>query len=357
MMQAAAAEWVSNTDAGAVVRSLVGAKRVVVVTHSKPDGDAAGSVLGLVRALRLKGVDAEGWFVAPLPGWLPQIVRGTPARIFEPGKPVQPADGSAFDPRPEPDVIAVLDTGSWSQLAELRPWLEPRADRAVLIDHHLHGDPATAARRIVDSTAAATTQLVAPVAAAVLGLGSPAELPVDVAEPLYLGLATDTGWFRHSSVTPAAMRLAADLMAAGVVHTDLYEMIEQQGTAARLRLMSRALCSLRIEHGGAVAIMALRQADFAAAGADRSDTTGFIDLPMTIASVRVSALVTEEKPEGGADSKPVTKISLRSKPGDDAVDVNRVAGKMGGGGHARAAGARVELAIDGAIGRLLEALE
>lgn len=356
MTQTAAGRWTSNTDAAAIVRTLSAAKRVVVVTHSKPDGDAAGSVLGVVRALRLKGVDAEGWFVAPLPGWLPQVVRGTPTRVFAPAQPTRPADGSAFDPRPEPDAIAVLDTGSWSQLAELRPWLEPRAERAVLIDHHLHGDAATAARRIVDSTAAATTQLVAPVAAAILGAASPADLPVEVAEPLYLGLATDTGWFRHSNVTPAAMRLAADLLAAGVVHTDLYEMIEQQGTASRLRLMSRALGALRIERSGSVAIMTLRLADFAAAGADRSDTTGFIDLPMTLAGVRVSALVTEEKPENGSAEKPVTKISLRSKPGEDAVDVNRVAGRLGGGGHARAAGARVELPVDRAIERLLEAL-
>jgi phosphoesterase RecJ-like protein len=356
MTQTARGQWTSNTDPDTVVRTLAGAKRVVVVTHSKPDGDAAGSALGLVRALRLRTVDAEAWFVSPLPGWLPSIVRGTPVRIFAPGQPMRPADGSAFDPSPEPDVIAVLDTGSWSQLAELRPWLEPRADRAVLIDHHLHGDTAAAAMRIIDSTAAATTQLVAPVVTAILGVGSPARLPVEVAEPLYLGLATDTGWFRHSSVTPEAMHLAGDLLAAGVVHSDLYELIEQQGTAARLRLMSRALGGLRLERSGAVAIMTLRRADFAAAGADRSDTTGFIDIPMTIAGVRVSALVTEEKPENGAAEKPVTKISLRSKPGSDAVDVNRVAGTLGGGGHARAAGARVELPVEQAIERLLEAL-
>lgn len=347
--------WASNVGTDEIIAALRGAQRVVVVTHSKPDGDAAGSVLGLVRTLRLRGVEAEGWFVGPLPGWMPQIVRGTQARVFSPSRPMEPADGSAFDPKPEPDVIAVLDTGSWSQLSELRPWLEPRASRAVLIDHHLHGDPGTAARRLVDPRAAATTQLVAPVCVGVLGGGDASRLPVDVAEPLYLGLATDTGWFRHSNVTAAAMRLASELLGAGVSHTDLYELIEQQGTAARLRLMSRALAGLRLERDGTLAVMVLRRADFTATGADRSDTTGFIDLPMGIGSVRVSALVTEERPEE-ENGSPVTKISLRSKPGEGSVDVNELARKLGGGGHARAAGAKVNLPVEEAVERLMGAL-
>lgn len=349
-------DWASNTSATRIARTLRSAApgRIVVITHSKPDGDAAGSAFALTRALRRAGVRAEVWFVGPLPAWMPNIQGDTPIRLFAGGKDCEPADGSPFDPGEEPAAIAVLDTGSWSQLAELRRYLEPRAGRAVLIDHHLHGDPETAAQRIIDPAAASTTQLVAPVCVEVLGLSSAAHLPVEVAEPLYLGLATDTGWFRQSNTTAEALRLAADLLAAGVVHTKLFAIIEQQGTVARLRLLSRALASLRIECGGKVAIMILRRDDFAASGAERNDTTAFIDLPMTIPEVQVSVLVTEERPP--QDGTPVTKLSLRSKPGDHPVDVNELAGRLGGGGHARAAGARCELPVEEAIARLLEAM-
>jgi phosphoesterase RecJ-like protein len=102
--------------------------------------------------------------------------------------------------------------------------------------------------------------------------------------------------------------------------------------------------------------MTLRRADFAACAADRNDSTGFVEIPLTIGSVRVSAVITEESPDQGEGTAAVSKISLRSKPGAGAVDVNLVSGRLGGGGHARAAGARVSMPIDEARRAFLEAL-
>lgn len=351
-----ASSWATNTTVEQVAATMRKARSVVVTTHAKPDGDAIGSALAVARSLRHGGADVAVWLTGPLPRWTREMCDRTPEREFQPGRPLTPADGQVWE-NPDPDLAVVVDTGSWNQVAELRPWLEGRAERTIIMDHHLHGDAPMASRRIVDSTSASCTQVVAPVCAALMGASSAAGLPADVAEPLYLGLATDTGWFRYSSVTPATLRLAADLVEAGVNHTRLYRVIEQQDNAARWRLLGRALSSLVLHDiGGAgrIATMRLTLGDFRQTGADQNDMSGFADMVLTVASVEVSVVLSESPVAPG--EPPLTKFSLRSKPGPGAVDVNAVAKKLGGGGHARAAGAKMRAGLDDAQRALLEAL-
>lgn len=325
--------WETNTDTTEVARLLRSAKRAICVTHSKPDGDAAGSSLAAARAMRRVGVDASVCFIGPPPRWLTEFAGSTPVRIEAPGTSIRPsATGS------DPDVVVVTDTGSWSQLAEVAEWLKGMRDRTVVIDHHLHGDGDVARWRLIRTKDAATTQALAPVCAALLGVPA-AQFPPDVAEALYLGLATDTQWFRLSNVSPATFQLAGDLLSAGVNHTHLYEMIEQRDTPSRWRLLARALSSLELHDNGRLAMMQLSLKDFDDCGADRNDTAGFADMVLHIETVRVAVVLTEaDAPPGGP---PASKVSMRSKPGPDAVDVNAATRRLGGGGHARAAGAKM----------------
>lgn len=345
----AAGEWVTTTSYDDAAAALRAARSVVVVTHVKPDGDAVGSTLAVTRALKHAGIAAEIWFAGPVPRWIGEICTPTPYREIPAGKGVQAAG--------DPDLCVIVDTGSWTQLGEMRAFLEKRSDRNINLDHHLHGDAAVATRRIVDSSCASCTQVLAPLCTRLLGVASAARLPRDVAEPLYLGLATDTGWLRFSSVTPATLRLAADLLEAGVDHTRLYRLIEQQDVAGRWRLLGRALESLEMHSIHApsdAATMTLTLRDFQGAGADQNDTSGFADMLLTVSSVEVAAVITETPVPAG--EPPLTKFSLRSKPGPKAVDVNAVCQKLGGGGHARAAGAKARVPLAEAKRMLLEAL-
>lgn len=348
--------WASNTTVEEIARWLGSKQSVVLVTHGKPDGDALGSTIAVARALNIaaggsaagfSGVAsrAEAWFTGPMPGWWRSIVQDTKARLIDQHNPPPSSH--------EPDAVLVLDTGAWSQLADYRPWLDSQHDRCTLIDHHLNGDAEIAHRRLIDTSAAAACEIVAGLCTRLLGVDSPAALPVEVAQPLYLGLATDTGWFRHSNVSPSVYRLAADLVETGVAHERLFEMIEQRERAGRLRLLARALNTLEMHDDGRVAIVCLRQADFEKAGAAPGESGGFLDLIKTVESVRVAALLTELETAGGV----VTKISFRSKGGADLVDVNKVSMLLGGGGHAQAAGARlVGTKLADARTRVLEAL-
>jgi phosphoesterase RecJ-like protein len=344
-------KWGSTTDAAGIAARLSAARRAVIVTHGKPDGDAVGSTLAVARALALKGAWAEVWYIGPTSPWVEPLVGKTPARVFEPAKP-------ATGPKPDDfDTLICVDTGTWSQLAEFKDWMPAFSSRAVLIDHHLHGDPDVAAMRLVETRAASCTQVLAPVLCKLLGCDSPADLPLEVAEPLYLGLATDTGWFRYSSVTRETMVLGGDLLAAGVDHTKLYRVIEQQDQPGRWKLLGRSLSSLEIHGNGRIAVQTIRSRDFAETSATRNDTTGFADMVLAVHSVQASAVIVEGEDNGGGGTGAVSKISMRTKPGPDAIDANKLLGALGGGGHARAAGAKVKATVDETKVKLLELLK
>lgn len=340
---AAAGAWESNTSLAELADWLSSRRQVVVLTHSKPDGDAVGSSLAAARALGAvvgpRGGVVVPWYYGPLPAWIDPVAAPTRYRHITEHHALQPAPGEF-----EPDAVLIVDTGTWAQVDEVRPWLETRAERAAIIDHHLQGNPEMARRRVVAPRAAAVAEPVAELCRVLLGAARYEQLPVEVAEPLYLGIATDTGWFRHSNVKPETMRLAAALLEAGVDHSRLYSLSEQQDRDARVRLMGRALASLQMFDNGRVGIVRLTGKDLHETRAEPGDSGGFTDPVLRIASVQVAVALTETFPKPGAP--PVTKVSMRSKEGPGAVDVSLVSQRLGGGGHARAAGAKVQATLD-----------
>ena len=144
--------YLTNTTVDDLARELRGASRVLVTTHQKPDGDALGSVLAVVRACQAIGVAAEGWVVDPCEGNLRSFEGATHVAHVHPRRPELPAD--AFD------LAVVVDTGAWTQLEVIAPWLRARHDRVIGFDHHARGDQ-VAARRVVDVGCGSCTALLA----------------------------------------------------------------------------------------------------------------------------------------------------------------------------------------------------
>jgi nanoRNase/pAp phosphatase (c-di-AMP/oligoRNAs hydrolase) len=344
-----ASGYTTNATPAEIAATLRAAKRVLITTHSKPDGDAAGSSLAIARALKHIGVTPEVWHVGPFQAWLKPIAGDMPIRRLSPD--TQPNDLITD----EPDAIVITDTGSWVQLEAVTPFLKSRAAKTIVIDHHLNGDTSVSARRLVDTTAAAATEVVVRVIDELLGLTPDAPLPTDIATMLYLGLATDTGWFKFSSTTPATMRLGARLLDSGVDHPALYELISQQDAPARPLLLGRALSSLIFEAQGKIGVVSITAKDIQDCKAGQEDTGGFAEPVMSVIGVQVVAVFTDATRAG--DLEPTTKISMRSKPGPNAVDVSAVAATLGGGGHARAAGLKLKLPLERAREAVLNALK
>lgn len=346
----------SNLNLSQVAERLRSATNVLIVTHAKPDGDAYGSVVALAAALSAMGKHVEPWLMPPIPESL-RVLDGFPmCKSFTPGSEIGPTD-----------CTVIVDTGAWAQLWPMKSILEPRLADTIILDHHLSGDVG-AAYKHVEGQAAACCEVIAQLLE-VMDRGRPADRslfsPV-VCEALFVGLASDTGWFRFSNTRPLTHQWAARLLSKGVNHAEVYRKLEQTERPEKLTLMIRALDSMKLLFGGRAAIMVLRGSDFQDTGALLEETERFVDIPQIVGSVELVVLVTET-PDKHASRKetpsdtplagqapqtaspvtyPVIRMSFRSKPGPRAVDVAKLASQFHGGGHARASGAKVQAPLD-----------
>src|SRR5262249_55222767 len=163
-----------------------------------------------------------------------------------------------------------------------------------------------------------------------------AKLTEHSASALFTALAMDTGWFRFSNATPATYTLAAELVKAGARPQNLYELLFEQDTLGRMKLMGLALDRLQVACDGRVAYTEIRRSDYAATGAVPADTEDLVNFTRCVAGVEVG-LFFMEQPRGG------TKISFRARA---RIDVGRLAEQFGGGGHRLASGAILEMPLE-----------
>jgi phosphoesterase RecJ-like protein len=295
---------------------LAAAGRLVLTSHQRPDGDALGCLAALARAARAAGKTARVVVHDPLPARY--------AFLFE-----QPPAGSAeFAALAErADRIVVVDTSSFAQLEPVEPALRQFSPKVLVIDHHLSSDELGDTWRDVAAAAAGVM---------VLELLELLSWPVDAAisQALLTAILTDTGWLHHANTDRRAL-LAVAQLAQGANLNELYQRIYQTDRPARLKLLAIALDSLEFSHQDQLAVMSLGPDDFARTGAAADESEDFVNEPLRVASVEVSAILVEQ-PGGGI------RASLRSRR---KVDVAAVADEFGGGGHSRAAGFRSQLPL------------
>jgi phosphoesterase RecJ-like protein len=285
-------------------------ERFVVVAHHNPDGDAVGSMLGLARALRAAGADVVMAHpdAEPVPSDLAfllsdgeSIARELPADLAE-------------------RILVAVDCASAERL-----WDQPVHEGARLVvnvDHH-QDNTRFGDLNLIEPDASSTAEVILGI---VEGAGWP--LTRDVAEPLYVGLVTDTGRFGYSNTGARAHRVAATLIEAGADPSELSRRLYAEWPLDRLLLMGRALERSRSMAGGRMLASVLTQEDFDAAGGD--DTEGIVEVMRGVRGVQAAALVREAGPAGSY------RVSLRAS--DPEVDVAQIAGEEGGGGHRAAAG-------------------
>jgi phosphoesterase RecJ-like protein len=325
-----------NDAMQAMIDALSTKTRVLITTHVRPDGDALGSTAALVMGLRKIGIAAEVLLLSHLPSKYAFIYQenAIPYQDVEKGWP----DGFSLS---RFDALLVADTGTWSQLPGLADHLGTLKGPKLVLDHHLTQEE-WADLKLVDTRAAAATEIVAELLAR-----WEIELDRAIATALYLGIAADTGWFQHSNTRPETMRLAARLMEAGVDTDAMYQHLYQNERAERLALQTRAMQSLELLADGQLAVMRLSKADFLETHAGVPSTEGLINVPLQIAAVQVSIMITDPPEQG-----PV-RVSLRSK---GQVDCAKFAEQFGGGGHARAAGLKLSATLDVAHRSVVDAM-
>jgi bifunctional oligoribonuclease and PAP phosphatase NrnA len=307
-------------------------RRFVLTSHVRPDGDALGSELAMLRVLESLGKEVLICNAFPVPRNLKFL--DFQHQFKQLGVDVSPAMLEEYE------VIIVLDTTAWVQLGAMADVLRNSKSLKVVLDHHVSGDD-LGAELFKNVDAEATGRLVIE-AADQLGV----ELTAAIAQPAFAAIATDTGWFRFSSTTADVFRLIARLVAAGATPSELYKDLYERDTLARLQLIGRAIGRAQTELDGRLIYTWIEQTDFATCGAVPSDSEDIINMTLAVDSAEVAVILVEQASGG-------FKISLRSR---NEVDVSRLAEQFGGGGHKRAAGAFLNGPLPAARTKILDAV-
>ena len=293
-------------------------RRIAIVTHYNPDGDAMGSSSGLCSVLNRIGHQA----LLVLPNtpplnlqWMPGY---TAALAWDREK---EASERAVA---ESEVLFCLDFNKPDRAGGLEAALRS-APVKVLIDHHRHPDH-FATIEFSDVEACSTAQMVFDILGA---LGHADNIDTDAATCLYAGIMTDSGSFRFTSTTPHTMIVAADLLGRGVVPERIHEAIMEDNTETRLRLLGFALNErLEVLPDQRTALIVLSKADLERFQYQPGDTEGLVNYGLSMRGMRLAAFIAE-RPD-------VVKLSLRSK---GRLPVNEfLASHFSGGGHINAAG-------------------
>lgn len=298
----------------------------LVVSHVQPDGDAVSSTL------------AVGWLLSCLGKKYVMVNEGPiPKRMDYLWHADQIVDLSKTPLAETYSTVICVDCADFKRTGRTSSLFAADAD-ILNIDHHPTNDGYGTVNLIVPD-AAATVEILYDLIR-FMGI----ELDLDSATAIYTGLLTDTGGFRYSSTTPKVMGIASNLLEYGVDGPGLSELLLEQMTLPQLRLLTRALNGLQITEDGKISWVSVADEDLAATGAVHEDMEGIVNFPRNIQGVEVGLLfkVIDEN---------AVKVSMRSA---GKVDVASVAQSFGGGGHVRAAGARIEGTLDSVVTRVIE---
>lgn len=280
-----------------------------ITTHIKPDGDGVGSSLGLCWLLRSLGKSAE------------VIVHGDvpPAYKSLPGAD-EIRDVKAIDS--QYDAIFVIECSDLS-----RPGIAGLdSEFTVNIDHHATSEHFGTINWI-DSTASAVGEMIYNLCKAIGG-----RVTKEIAECVYMALVTDTGSFHFSNTTDRTLKVASELIKAGVKPAAISEAVYNNYPWSRVELMRQVIGTIKRHDEGRIASMRQTLEMRKIADAVDGDNNGFVNIPLSARDVLASIYMREIGEEK-------YRVSLRSK-GD--INVARVAEKFGGGGHANAAGCSVD---------------
>ncbi|MCG8449388.1 MAG: bifunctional oligoribonuclease/PAP phosphatase NrnA [Pirellulales bacterium] len=304
----------------------------LLTSHCRADCDAIGSELALALILKSLGKQV-------------QIVNGDPVpehiRFLDPqgkvkvlGEDVEPTQLT------DSDALIVLDTSAWMQLGPMADVVRRFAGRRIVIDHHVSQDD-LGAEVFKEETAEATGRLILE-----LGEALGVKITPEIATPLFAAIATDTGWFRFSSVTEKTFEALAKIVAAGVRPPEVFSALYEQHSLPRLYLRGRILDRVQADVDGRLLSTHVTSQDFQETGAKTTDTEDAINMLHSVAGCEVAVLFVEL-------DEAKTKVSLRSKTD---FDVQAIAAQFGGGGHRAAAGVSFPGKLDEARQQVLGAL-
>lgn len=314
-----------------ILELLATPKKIAIIPHRSPDGDAMGSTLGLYHFL--KKLNHEAIVIAPneFPEFLAWLPGSENVLIFEKDK------ENVAKVLQSADVIFTLDFNALHRTGEMENVLNKLKAPFIMIDHHQKPDD-YATFMYSNTKFGSTCEMIYNF---ISYLGKKELLDETIASCLYTGIVTDSGSFRFPTTTSETHRVAAALLDLGARNGDIHNSLFDNNSYHRLQLLGRALQNLKVFPDYKTSYIRLTQQELDEFKYVKGDTEGIVNYGLTIKGIIFAAIFIENKEEG------IVKISFRSQGN---FDVNQFARQyFNGGGHINAAGGKSTKSLDETI--------
>jgi len=308
--------------------TLKGRRRILVVSHLRPDADAYGSTIAAALWLISEGHEVTAWNED---GMLEKFS-------------FLPSSELITSPSATPvsfDAVLALDTSVQNRLGTVLDSISG-SPLWVCIDHH-RSNTGYGNLNLIDPSRPATGQILTE-----SFIQEEITITPEMATNLFAAISTDTGSFQYEGTGAETFMIGAELIARGVNVAALSRSLYENQPRRRLELLKHALVNARFTSHDRAASFALSLADVATLGVIPEDNEGIIDHLRSVEGVKAAAFF--EEMEGG-----MVRLSLRSK--DISFDACDLCSQFGGGGHQMASGARIKGTLREVEERVLKAID
>ena len=306
----------------AIQNLLATPKKIAIIPHRSPDGDAMGSTLALYHFL-LK-LNHQPTVISPndFPNFLAWLPSSETVLIYENNK------ENCTKILNEAELVFTLDFNALHRTGEMEQVLNTLSAPMIMIDHHQKPDT-YATVTYSDTTIGSTCEMIYNL---ISFLDKKSLLDKTIATCIYTGITTDSGSFRFPSTTSTTHRIVAELIDLGIDNSEIHNSLFDDNSANRLQLLGRALQNIKVFPEYKTSYITLSQKELDEFHYQKGDTEGVVNYGLSIKGIHFSAIFIEHRDEN------IIKISFRSQGN---FDVNQFAREhFNGGGHINAAGGK-----------------
>ena len=309
-------------DIIAIQNLLATPKKIAIIPHRSPDGDAMGSTLALYHFLLQ--LDHQPIVISPndFPNFLAWLPGSETVLVYENDK--EKCSKILYDA----ELVFTLDFNALHRTGEMEQVLSKLTVPMIMIDHHQKPDT-YAAYTYSDTRFGSTCEMIYNF---ISFLGKKEIMDKTIATCIYTGITTDSGSFRFPSTTSTTHRIVAELIDLGINNSEIHNALFDDNSYNRLQLLGRALQNMKVFPQYKTSYMSLTQKELDEFHYEKGDTEGVVNYGLSIKGIHFAAIFIEHREEN------IIKISFRSQ---GSFDVNQFAREhFNGGGHINAAGGK-----------------
>lgn len=328
----------NESEIDKIKRLLSDKRKIVIIPHKNPDGDAIGSSTALKYYLDNFNHNVDIISPNQFPEFLKWMDPNNIIKIFDENEKYSQKIIDA-------ELIFTLDFNNLVRISGMKEYVEKSNAKIIMIDHH--EEPSNYADFMYSEPKMSSTCEM--IYHFIEKMGDIDKIDKNISKSLYAGIMTDTGSFKFPSTTELTHLVISNLLKTGISHSDIHNHIYDNNKFERVQLLSFALSKIKIIENLNTCYISLSQKELNKFNYEKGDTEGIVNYGLSIKNIKFAVIFMENSNDN------VIRISLRSR-GD--FDVNQFSKNIfGGGGHKNAAGAISKKSLDNTINYFLDSLK